>query len=327
MQVPYVFRAVFFVAITFFALVSVIGNVLEIITFLTTKHLRTSTNYYITSMAVSDLLYVVTNWRLYSNSRHTVFQHSVSSFICQLGMYLSFVSYSVSISSLVLISVDRFVAIVFPLKVTMITGRIRAICILLTWIIPLGIFFPYFQFSRIAGREEGLFLCATDLNSSASMIYYTLFSLFYYCLPLIVITILHSRIVKSLRRPNPVIQGNSRNNTTRRKQNQRIMKIVISINVVFFICWTVIYIIMFILKFSGDWKAYMLIFYFFACYCILSFVSTAGNPVILFTFSTNYRQALKNCLSAAFVNCRSRLKNERATNEDNNIELPGIQIQ
>ena len=326
MQVPSVLRAVFFVAITVFDLVSVKGNILEIITFVKTQNLRTSTNYYITSMAVSDLLYVATHWRLYAISRYSLFQHSVSSLICKLGMYLSFVSYSVSISSVVLISVDRFVAIVFPMKVTMITGRMKAICILLTWIIPIGIFFPYFRFSRIADEKEGLFLCATDLSSLGRITYYTMFTVFYYCVLLIVMTVLNTRITKSLRRPNAVIQNNNQRNTTRRKQNLRIVKILISISVVFFICWTVIYTIMFILKFPGDLNVYLLDFYLFICYCILSFLSTAINPVILFTFSTNYRQALKNCLRVAFCIFRSCLKTEQAANEDN-IGLPEIQIQ
>ena len=105
MLVPYAFKAVFSAAISAVALLSVSGNVLAIITFLkTAQNLWTSTNYYITSMAVSDLLYVVVDSALFVRSRRSVFGRTVSSFQCILGLYLTFVSYSVSVESLALIT-------------------------------------------------------------------------------------------------------------------------------------------------------------------------------------------------------------------------------
>ena len=144
-QVPDAFRAVFFLTISFVALVSLIGNILEIMTFLKTQNLRTSTNYCITSMAVSDLPFVFCGWAQYAKSKLSVFDLSLSPFVCKLGLYIQSVSYSISITSLVLITVDRFVAIVFPMRVAMITGRIRAVLILLTWVIPMGIFSPHIR--------------------------------------------------------------------------------------------------------------------------------------------------------------------------------------
>ena len=109
-QVPYTFRAGFFVSLFVLALPSVTGNVLLIIIFLKTLNLRTSTNYYITSMAISDLLSVATNMVLFTKTSHSIFQHSLSSYDYKFKIYSSYVSYSVSIISLVLITVDRFVS-------------------------------------------------------------------------------------------------------------------------------------------------------------------------------------------------------------------------
>ena len=99
LSLAYVFKLVFFVGFSVVALVSVIGNILAITTFLKRKRLWTSTNYYITSMAVSDLLYVVTDGALYASSKHSVFGNSSSSFGCKLGKYCSIILYFVSIVS------------------------------------------------------------------------------------------------------------------------------------------------------------------------------------------------------------------------------------
>ena len=85
MLVPNAFKSASSVAVSVVALTSVIRNVLVITTFFKTQNLRISTNFYITSMAVSDLLFIITNWPLYLCSRLSIFGHSVSSFQCKLG--------------------------------------------------------------------------------------------------------------------------------------------------------------------------------------------------------------------------------------------------
>jgi len=60
LPVRYEFKAVFFAADTLVALVSAVGNVLVITTFLRTKTLRTSTNYYITTTTTTSFICMTT---------------------------------------------------------------------------------------------------------------------------------------------------------------------------------------------------------------------------------------------------------------------------
>ena len=315
--VPHAFKAVFFAANTLVALVSAVGNTLVIIAFLRSQNLRTSSNYYITNMAFSDLLYVVAKWPLYSRSR---LSHA---FQCKVVNYLGPVSYSVSIESLVLITVDRFIATVFPLKIALISGRIRALFILLTWIIPLGAFVPLLYYTRNAETDE-LNLCSTDSSGLAGSIYLIVTFVIFYPVPLIAIIILNVRIMKSLRRTNPVIQGNGHSNR-RQKQNRRVMKILISIIVSFLVCWTLTYVAVFLLMFIQHFseKGNILEMILSFCPYFLPFLSTAFNPLILFTFSTNYRQALKDCLRLAFGKCRSCFVLQEVAREEN-VELSDL---
>ena len=58
---------------------------------------------------------------------------------------------------------------------------------------------------------------------------------------------------------------------------------------------------------------------------LLPFISTAANPVILFAFSTNYRQAMKGCLRLAVVRCRSCFMLNESSADEENVELPELQ--
>ena len=215
--------------------------------FLKTQNLRTSTNYFITSMAVSDAISVVIYWVLYSRSTYSVFEPSMTSLLCKFSMFVTYVSYTVSIASLVLISVDRFIAIVLPMKAKTITRKNRAISISITWILAIGIGIPGSYFSRMATDVERPYFCTTDMSSLAMFALDISFFVLYYFVPLLIITILSFCIIKALRRTNPVIQNHI--NTRRAEQSRRVIKILISINFVFVVCWTPSYVVIFLLHY------------------------------------------------------------------------------
>ena len=322
--VPYPFKVVFSVASSVVMLVSVIGNILVIMTFLKTPNLRTSTNNYITSMALSDILFVACDLVLYASSRLYVLGGSLSSFQCKFGRYMANVSYSVSIESLVLITVDRFIATVFPIKVSIITKKIRMAGILLSWIIPMGILAPFLHFTNKALDTDGPFICTMG-SKMLNVLYTVMGFVLLYIIPLAIIIILNTQIMKSLKRTSPVIEENSRRNSRRHQQNQRIMIVLITINVTFFTCWTLYYLsIIFLVFFENVLKRDSQEMLVIVCLYFPSLVSTAVNPVILFTAGTNYRQALKNCFRLAVVKCGSCFVRQEETGVEN-IELPELQ--
>ena len=88
-QAPYAFKVVLSAAMFVFALVSFVGNILVSALFVKTQSLRNNSyNYYITSMAVSDLLYGVNLCGLFFSGRLSVFEVRLSSLGCELGNFL-----------------------------------------------------------------------------------------------------------------------------------------------------------------------------------------------------------------------------------------------
>ena len=296
--------------------VTFIGNILVATTFIKTPSLRTSTNYFIVNMAVSDLLGPFFSWPLYASegmlTTNTFVTQPAANIVCKMGMYFRIVSQVVSVLCLVLIAVDRFIAIVFPLKVTLLNGKIRVTLLSLSWIIPILGGLPYLLFARIIQVGHQTF-CRFMLDEGALTVFNGVGFVLFYFIPLVTITILYSVIMRALkRRPRPGTLIKGHQSEKRQKQNQKILKILIASFSAFFVCWTPLCIYMFLKKFFPalfvkDTCLLLVGLLFYICPSL----STAINPVILFMFNTNYNQALKNLCSPILSMCKCGSKGKR----------------
>ena len=320
----------FTVVLSTISLLAGTGNLLVIITFIKTANLRTSPNYYIVNMAVSDLIAVILNWPLYATEGmlkpggNIIVDPNLAAFACKLGIYSRAVSYVVSVVSLVLIAVDRFIATAFPLKALKTTGRIRKILLLLSWILPALCLIPYLVYSKIVDFENCSF-CKTMISSVAHNAYNIVSFVLFYLVPMIVIFLLYPLIIKRSRRIRPQLDNEVRScriNTKRDKQNQNIMKIFGSIILVFFTCWTPLYVYFFLNSrypsiFIKD-KCLILVGLF---YYALPLLSTAVNPFMLIAFSSNYRAAIKSVCRTSLPKCNFGYTVSGVSPQGQNVEL------
>ena len=296
---------------TFLAVLSTIslfaltGNFIVILTFIKTVSLKTSHNYFIINMAVSDLICVLFNWPLYTTEGmlkpggNLITEPFLASSFCKLGIYVRAMSYVVSILSLVLIAVDRYIATAFPLRASRITGKMRTILLTSCWCLPAAFLVPYLIHSEIVQIDEHTF-CRNMMGPNKLEIYSFLGFVVFYCVPLVLIIVLYSRIVKYLQRrkekPGGEIRGEG-SNRLRIRQNQNILKIFGSIVLGFFACWTPLYIYMFLKSLYPsvvEKDTCLLLKLVGILYYIFPMLSTAINPFILITFSSSFRTAVKS---------------------------------
>ena len=276
-------------------------------TFFSTPSLRTSTNFYIVNMAISDIFGSCFNWLLYAvegmlTSRTLINGHSAP-ILCKVGMYSRAVSQLVSVLSLVLIAFDRYIAVVFPLKEIsfgMEQGRVRLTLSLFTWLIALAYGYPYILYAEVVKVDDQTFCRAVWNSKLVVAIFNGVGFLLFFCTPLITIAILYSRILKALRE-RPATQNATRGKIKNHKQNQhkKVTKILISIVVTFFVCWTPLCVYLTLKMFRPNLflkdKCHIIVALFFYIFPTLN---TAINPLILFVFSTNFRIALVNLITS-----------------------------
>ena len=289
--------------------VSLAGNILIGIIVYKEKALRTPINILIVNMAISDLLYPIIRFpqlfvRLNTDS-HWLLSGPLGQAFCKLSCFLTDVSRVVSIQSLVLIAVDRFVAVIFPLRSSLISSKQCRLFIPVIWIVAMAVSCPQLFTWKVVEYVEGL-VCQRGLNDKSSWIKnYTLVTIIVFIyVPLVLIAILYFSIavrIKSQKIPGePSV--NARKQRLKRERNA--LKMSVAIVFVFAVCWLPFSIVFLLFLFSSD-SAMMsscafqysahIAFFLVRSYC-------AVNPCICFIFSGNYRQGLKNLLGCFSTN-------------------------
>ncbi|XP_078354144.1 QRFP-like peptide receptor [Oculina patagonica] len=283
--------------------VSMAGNIVIGITVYKTKAMRKPINFLIVNMAMSDLLYpiflfpvVITE--LYVDS--WLISGPLGQVLCRLNVFLFNVSSTVSIQSLVLIAVDRFGAVVFPLRSRLISSKLCPFFILATWIIAMAILSPLLFALKLV-EHPGRLVCVEQWNEvfgdSLSYANYMLALLVVNLLiPLVLITLLYIIIYFKLK--SQTIPGEQSDNARQQrvKRERNVLKMAIAIVLGFAVCWVPFTIIFTLSIFVSDmWSCGLQ--YIWLVSMLLSRANCAINPCICFLFSKNYRQSLRNLLS------------------------------
>ena len=180
------------------------GNTLIGIIVYKTKTMRKPINFFIVNMAMSDLLFPIV---VIPGVIKILYKHSwliggpLGQALCKLVSFLTDLSVTVSIQSLVLIAVDRFGAVVFPLRSPLIRSRLCPFYILATWIVAIAVNSPKLFVNKLVEYPEGLF-CEYYWNEifweSSSREYYILSNVVVFIfIPLVLIAILYIHVSKA----------------------------------------------------------------------------------------------------------------------------------
>ena len=277
--------------------VSMAGNIFIGVIVYKTKTMRKPINFLIVNMAMSDLLYPISLFprvltELYVDS--WLISGPLGQALCKLVSFLPEVSSAVSIQSLVLIAVDRFGAVVFPLRSPLISSKLCPFFILATWIVAMAIASPLLLVSQFKLAARLVYKCVIPYHSSLDNYYFTIYVIFL-DIPLVLIVTLY--IIMYFKLKSQTIPGEQSDNARqhRVKRERNVLKMAIAIVLGFAVCWLPLSIFWILNLFAVDiWSCGFE--YFWSVTYILTHVNCALNPCICFIFSGNYRQALKNLL-------------------------------
>ena len=296
------------VALCLILLVSLAGNSLIVMLVYKTPNLRKPINYFIANMASSDLLCILSMcyWILARLNISWIIGGQFGQAFCKLISFLPTVSSFVSIQNLILIAVDRFGAVVFPLRSPLIRSKLCPFFILATWVVAVTVSSPFFfaaklvensgrkQCDRNAGWKEtfGEFSSYQDFTI-------VIFTLFIY-IPVLLLVIFYSFIFIKLKAQVHPGEHSSNIEQQRQRRKRNVLHMSIAIISVFVFCW-----LPFITNVLID--NYRSSFMYFSCsfwlyYHVTFYIAAANctfNPIVCFTFSSNYRLGLKRLISSS----------------------------
>ena len=187
-------------------IVSLVANSLIVMIVYKTPNLRKPINFFIANMASSDLLYAIfwVPWSLsHLHSNSFLIGGQLGQALCKLLPFFGNVSLVVSIQNLTLIAVDRFGAVVFPLRSPLIRSKLCPFFILATWIVAVAVSSPRLFANELVESPEGTWCVERWKKAFGESLSSASFVLAYYILfiyiPVLLLVILYSIIVIKLK--------------------------------------------------------------------------------------------------------------------------------
>ena len=282
-------------------LVSLAGNTCIGIIVYKTKTMRKPINFLIVNMAMSDLTYPIfliphEIQKLYINS--WLIGGPLGLALCKLVYLFADVSSIVSIQSLVLIAVDRFGAVVYPLRSPLISSKLCPFFILATWIVALASQSPYLFAMQLVEHPEGL-SCAlhwkeTFGESSSQRNDFLAITALFVFIPLVLIAILY--IIIYIKLKSQKIPGEQSDNAgqQRLQRERNVLKMATAIVLGFAFSLLPVTIGLLLSFFGSNIMIRSCGFlHFITVALFMARANGAINPCICFIFSRNYREGLK----------------------------------
>ncbi|KAJ8372957.1 hypothetical protein AAFF_G00272810 [Aldrovandia affinis] len=193
------------------SLVTVVGNLLVMISFRVNSHLRTVSNYFLLSLAVADLVLGAVSMNLYT-TYVIMGRWALGSLACDVWLAIDYVVSNASVLSLLLICLDRFLSVTRPLTYRAKRTRRRAALLIgLAWAVsfllwgPATLLWPYMAAGGAERQGAERLKCSIQFLAEPAFTFGTATAAFY--LPATVMVVLYWRIYRETERRRRDLPG------------------------------------------------------------------------------------------------------------------------
>lgn len=291
------------VRITLYALLliwSFVGNVLVIIVMCFGTTTKSTFNNLIINMSVSDLFISIISIPIKIVEETTaswLVQGNLGNILCKLSYFLSDTSPMVSIFSLLIISIERFILTVYPSWRCKFTAKVNYILIVCTWLAAVILLSPYLYIFRTGLDKNGIAVCYASwlpaFDESIQKYYVLLITTVAFIVPFLSITVFYSLMLYKLHQNNRRVQKNTfgihRGFAASFQRNKTVFYISISICVAFGFLWAPYVCTSLVLNFSQKTDNASILITISA---YLAYSNSAINPCIYFLFLESFRDSL-----------------------------------
>ncbi|XP_017138872.1 neuropeptides capa receptor isoform X1 [Drosophila miranda] len=289
----------------------VIGNLLVCIVIIRHSTMHTATNYYLFSLAVSDLLYLLFGlpaevflyWHQYPFLFGLTF--------CKIRAFISEACTYVSVFTIVAFSMERFLAICYPLYLYAMVGFKRAMRIITAlWIISFLSAIPFGLLTDIqyliypldnAPIAESAFCSMSPEVPNIIPIFELSFCVFF-VIPMIIIILLYGRMGAKIRSRATLklgVRHGTINQEARNSQKKKktVIRMLAAVVVTFFVCWFPFHIQRLWYLYAKNIENFQDINeWLFSIAGFAYYVSCTINPIVYSVMSRRYRVAFKELL-------------------------------
>lgn len=275
------------------------GNTLVIHIILHYSKIESVTNIYILNLAIADELFML--GLPFLAVQNTLHSWPFGPFMCRLVLTVDSINQFTSIFCLTVMTIDRYLAVVHPIRSSkwrrpqvakIINGTI--------WALSFLVVLPVVIFSNIQ-KKGGTCNIAWPEPSNiwrAAFIIYTS-TVGFFC-PLLIICLCYLLIVFKIRSSGKKVHATS---TKRRKSERKVTLMVIIVVALFVLCWLPFYLLNIINLLVALPPEYQGLYFFVV---VLGYANSCANPIVYGFLSDNFKRGFRKAL------CRStrRVENQ-----------------
>ncbi|XP_070578414.1 uncharacterized protein [Ptychodera flava] len=286
------------------------------------KSMHTATNYYIVSLAVSDFfvsIFVLPTklMELGMDTDISPFKDSIA--LCSVMQYLQPIFVFASIWTLVAVSVDRYLAIIHPLKARSFGTKSRARKIIVAiWTVGCLLMAPYlypsclfFYYLESDYGSVNRIICTPQFHDFGAFFvkgWHIFLMLILYFFPLTLLCICYGIMATRLLRmtkEDKMLHNKDFQHSRQSKSRRKLAKMVIVVVIVFCTCWAPHFVSSMVTIFKPMvWEKRNYIFGSMLNH-LFGFANSSLNPVIYAIMSEKFREGFKH-IAIQVITCRQR---------------------
>ncbi|CAB0010283.1 unnamed protein product [Nesidiocoris tenuis] len=273
----------------------VVGNVSICHVITKNQSMQTTTNYYLFSLAVSDLSLLVLGLPYDVSVYWQQYPWSLGTLMCKCRALVSEMASYTSVLTIVAFSMERYLAICHPLHAYSMSGLHRAVKIIaVLWIISLLGASPFTGFCAMLAE-----------NVPQGFPIYELSFIIFFLVPMLIIIVLYSLIGRKIQSRGNALEvdmdGSVHRDVRHLKSRRNIVRMLMAVVITFFVCWFPFHAQRLFYLHGTNSQFYETInewtFYITG---ILYYMSATMNPILYNLMSTKYRTAFKQTLSCNY---------------------------
>ncbi|KAL0134802.1 hypothetical protein PUN28_001520 [Cardiocondyla obscurior] len=292
----------------------VFGNVITCIVIVRNSFMQTATNYYLFSLAISDLTLLILGLPNELGVFWQQYPWSLGTMLCKTRAYVSEMSSYVSVLTIVAFSVQRYLAICHPLHVYSISSLERSTRIIVAvWLIAMVAAIPFAIYTKVNfveyPPESGNYsadsaICGMLLPDMPKFPLYELSCIVFFLIPMFIIFVLYTRMGLQIKSRTKKALGPIENAFVHgaHRQSRKSIVRMLSVVIMFFLCWAPFHTqrLVYIYAQESDYYPDLNEWLYILSGCLYYF-STTVNPILYTLMSCKYRKAFKQA-----VCCRTR---------------------
>ncbi|XP_022290640.2 RYamide receptor-like [Crassostrea virginica] len=301
----------------FISMLAVIGNSLVIIVILKDKKMQSITNIFIANLALADVLIGV--FSIPFQFQAALLQRwVVPYFLCPVAPFIKNLTVCVSVFTLTVIAIDRYIAVMHPLKAGL-QMKVAAFLLANIWLfgilssLPNLVFFGVIEVPDLPFKNQTKPFCAHAYPSKTFMSTHVFYLFFVqYLLPLLVISYTYFRIVFKIWGTKPPGQHLDSQESARTRNRKKVVKMLILVVCLFVVCWMPLHIYQVLSQTYPSINNYENIHIIWFCSNWLAMSNSCYNPFVYGLLNCKFKREYQKLFS--YVTCC-----KQSTSEDRDL--------